>query len=78
MSLRYNLKFIGLRYMNVYGPRQDSKGAYVSVIVNMIKKLKEKKPIIIFGREMKIDFVHVNDRANANIRALKSNNSGYF
>ena len=49
MSLRYNLKFIGLRYMNVYGPRQDSKGAYVSVIVNMIKKLKEKKPIIIFG-----------------------------
>ena len=45
MSLRYNLKFIGLRYMNVYGPRQDSKGAYVSVIVNMIKKLKEKNQL---------------------------------
>ena len=79
MSLRYNLKFIGLRYMNVYGPRQDSKGAYVSVIVNMIKKLKEKKPIIIFGNgNEKFDFVHVSDCANANIRALKSNNSGYF
>tara|TARA_Y100000768_G_scaffold387217_1_gene377763 strand:+ start:11381 stop:12334 length:954 start_codon:yes stop_codon:yes gene_type:complete len=79
MSLRYNLKFIGLRYMNVYGPRQDSKGAYVSVIVNMIKKLKEKKPIVIFGSgNEKFDFVHVSDCANANIRALKSNNSGYF
>ena len=79
MSLRYNLKFIGLRYMNVYGPRQDSKGAYVSVIVNMIKKLKEKKPIIIFGSgNEKFDFVHVSDCAIANIRALKSNSSGYF
>ena len=39
---RYGLEIIGLRYMNVYGPGQDSKGAYVSVIVNMIKKLKRK------------------------------------
>ena len=79
MSISYNLPFIGLRYMNVYGPRQDTRGAYVSVIVNMIKNLKIKKPITIFGSgNEKFDFVHVKDCAKANLQALKSNKSGYF
>ena len=33
---RYNLKYVGLRYMNVYGPRQDYHGAYVAVIMKML------------------------------------------
>ena len=79
MSMRYNLPYIGLRYMNVYGPRQDTKGAYVSVIVNMTKNLRLKKPITIFGSgKEKFDFVHVKDCAKANLLALKSNKSGYF
>lgn len=79
MSIRYNLPYIGLRYMNVYGPRQDTKGAYVSVIVNMIKNLRLKKPITIFGNgNEKFDFVHVEDCAKANLLALKSKKSGYF
>lgn len=79
MSIRYGLPFIGLRYMNVYGPRQDTKGAYVSVIVNMIKNLKLDKPIKIIGTgNEKFDFVHVKDCALANIKSLKSNKSGFF
>ena len=33
---RYNLNYVGLRYMNVYGPRQDYRGAYIAVIMNML------------------------------------------
>ena len=33
---RYGLNFVGLRYMNVYGPRQDYHGAYIAVIMKML------------------------------------------
>ena len=33
---RYGLNFVGLRYMNVYGPRQDYRGAYIAVIMRML------------------------------------------
>ena len=33
---RYNLDYLGLRYMNVYGPRQDYNGAYIAVIMKML------------------------------------------
>ena len=33
---RYGLDFVGLRYMNVYGPRQDYHGAYIAVIMRML------------------------------------------
>ena len=36
---RYGLNYVGLRYMNVYGPRQDYKGAYIAVIMKMLDKI---------------------------------------
>ncbi len=33
---RYGLNYVGLRYMNVYGPRQDYHGAYIAVIMKML------------------------------------------
>ena len=48
--------------MNVYGPRQDTKGAYVSVIVNILKNiLRNKKPIIFGSGKESFDFVNVKD-----------------
>src|SRR5690349_12304729 len=38
---RYGLNYVGLRYMNVYGPRQDYRGAYIAVIMKMLDALDE-------------------------------------
>ena len=35
-SIIYGLDYVGLRYMNVYGPRQDYQGAYIAVIMKML------------------------------------------
>ncbi len=76
---RYNLNFIGLRYMNVYGPRQDYKGAYIAVIMKMIDFLDSGKSPIINGNGLEsYDFIYVEDCARANIAAMKSNASNNF
>ena len=36
---RYGLNYVGLRYMNVYGPRQDYHGAYIAVIMKMLDSI---------------------------------------
>ncbi len=38
---RYNLNYVGLRYMNVYGARQDYKGTYIAVIMKMLDRLDQ-------------------------------------
>ena len=40
---RYNLNFVGLRYMNVYGPRQDYSGAHVAVIMKMLDSIDKNE-----------------------------------
>lgn len=73
------LKYVGLRYMNVYGPRQDDKGAYVGVIVRMLNDLDAgKQPIIHGDGSQSYDFVDVRDCAQANICAMESDISGEF
>jgi len=70
---RYNLNYIGLRYMNVYGPRQDYKGVYIDVIMRTLDNLNNGKPPVIFGDgTQSYDFIYVRDIAKANIAALKS------
>jgi UDP-glucose 4-epimerase len=65
--------FVGLRYMNVYGPRMDDRGAYVSVIVRMLERLERGEPPVIHGDGTQIlDFVHVADAARANLLAMSS------
>lgn len=70
---RYGLNQIGLRYMNVYGARQDYKGAYIAVIMKMLDEIDKGNSPVIFGDGSEcFDFVNVKDCANANILAMKS------
>lgn len=70
------LDYVGLRYMNIYGPRMDYQGTYVSVIMKVLDKIEAGEPPQIFGDgSQAYDFVHVSDVARANILALKSDAS---
>lgn len=70
---QHKLNYTGLRYMNIYGPRMDYKGTYVSVIMKVLDRIDQGKPPIIFGDgSQAYDFIHVDDVARANICALKS------
>lgn len=76
---RYGLNYVGLRYMNIYGPRMDYKGAYVSVIMKVLDKIEMGEPPVIFGDgSQSYDFIHVDDVARANILALKSDATDDF
>jgi UDP-glucose 4-epimerase len=67
------LDWVGLRYMNVYGPRMDYRGTYVSVIMKVLDRIEEGLPPVIFGDgSQAYDFVHVDDVARANVLALTS------
>jgi UDP-glucose 4-epimerase len=70
---QHGLDYVGLRYMNVYGPRMDYEGAYVSVIMRMLDRLDAgERPQIHGDGSAAYDFVHVEDVARANVLALKS------
>lgn len=65
------LPYITLRYMNVYGPRQDYKGAYVSVIMKVLDRIEAGlRPIIYGDGSQAYDFVFVRDVARANVKAM--------
>ena len=68
-----DFSYVGLRYMNVYGPRQDYHGAYIAVIMKMLDRLDKGEPPVIFGDgSQAYDFVYVKDCAQANVCAMKS------
>ena len=76
---RYNLNFVGLRYMNVYGPRQDYKGAYIAVIMKMLDAIdNNERPVIYGDGSESYDFIFVEDCATANICAMKSPSKNGF
>lgn len=76
---RYGLPFVGLRYMNVYGPRQDYRGAYIAVIMKILDNLEKGIPPKIFGDgNQAYDFVYVEDCARANICAMKADTADQF
>jgi UDP-glucose 4-epimerase len=71
---QHNLSYIGLRYMNVYGPRQDQYAAYTGVIPRLLNAIDENVcPEIHGDGSQSYDFVYVRDVAKANILALQSN-----
>lgn len=70
---RYGLNFVGLRYMNVYGPRQDYHGAYIAVIMKMLDAIdKGESPTIMGDGSEAFDFVAVEDCGLANVCAMKA------
>lgn len=67
---RYGLDYVALRYMNVYGPRQDERGAYTSVIMKVIDRVERgERPVIYGDGSQSYDFVFVTDVAKANVMA---------
>ncbi|MDO1450112.1 SDR family oxidoreductase [Rhodocytophaga aerolata] len=69
----YGLEVIGLRYFNVFGPRQSPKGAYAAVIPLFIQALLENKQPTMYGDgEQTRDFTFVENVVQANIKALFS------
>ena len=76
---RYALDYVGLRYMNVYGPRQDYRGAYIAVIMKMLDALdRGDGPTIMGDGSEAFDFVAVEDCALANVRAMQAQASDRF
>jgi len=70
---KYNIEYLALRFMNVYGPRQDYLGAYVAVIMRIIDYLQQGLPPVIDGNGSQgFDFVYVKDVCKACILAMKS------
>lgn len=70
---RYGLKYVGLRYMNVYGPRQDYRGAYVAVAMKILDRIDQGLPPILYGDgSQSYDFIYVRDAGRANVCALKA------
>jgi nucleoside-diphosphate-sugar epimerase len=70
---RYKLNYVGLRYMNVYGPRQDYKGAYIAVIMKMLDAIDASDSPSIYGDgSQAYDFVYVEDCARANVLAMEA------
>ena len=76
---RYGLNYVGLRYMNVYGPHQDQLSAYSGVIPIMLNKIDAgENPVINGEGSQAYDFVYVEDVARANILALQSSATDAF
>jgi UDP-N-acetylglucosamine 4-epimerase len=66
----YGLETIGLRYFNVFGPRQDPAGAYAAVIPKWITALIKNEPVFINGDgETSRDFCYVANVVQANLLA---------
>ena len=72
----YNMECIGLRYFNVFGPRQDPKGAYAAVIPKFIDIMKNKSQPTIHGDgTFSRDFTYVDNVVQANVKALLTQNT---
>jgi ADP-L-glycero-D-manno-heptose 6-epimerase len=70
---------IGLRYFNVYGPGEDHKGKFASMIHQLAKQMREgRRPRIFTAGEQKRDFVYVEDVVQANLRAMVAKAGGVF
>ncbi len=76
---RYGLSYVGLRYMNVYGPHQDQRAAYTGVIPIMLNKIdKNESPVINGDGSQAYDFIAVEDVARSNVLALMADVTDEF
>ena len=76
-ALKDNIDCTILRFFNIYGIGQSSE--YAGVITKFIEKIRENKPIKIFGNGLQTrDFVAIHDVINAIHNALSYNKSGIF
>ena len=72
-SRLYGLPCTGLRYFNVFGPRQDPQSAYAAAIPIFTKKIMDNERPLIFGDgEQTRDFVYIEDVIQANLKACEA------
>jgi ADP-L-glycero-D-manno-heptose 6-epimerase len=70
---------VGLRYFNVYGPREAHKGVPASMVYHLSRQMKAgQRPRIFKHGEQKRDFVYVKDVVEGSIRALDAQRSGIY
>ncbi|MGE3272782.1 MAG: NAD-dependent epimerase/dehydratase family protein [Chloroflexota bacterium] len=69
----FGLQYVMFRPFNVYGPRMDVFGAYTEVMIRWLERLSRGEPPIIFGDGLQtMDFIYVEDVAEAYIKAMAS------
>ncbi|MBZ5626681.1 MAG: NAD-dependent epimerase/dehydratase family protein [Acidobacteriia bacterium] len=69
----HGLKYVALRYFNVYGPRMDVHGVYTEVLIRWMERIAAGKPPLILGDGTQtMDFIYVEDVARANVLAAKT------
>jgi UDP-N-acetylglucosamine/UDP-N-acetylgalactosamine 4-epimerase len=74
-SILYGMEIIGLRYFNIFGPKQNPQGAYAAVIPLFSEALLKNEPPIINGDgNHSRDFTYVDNAVQANILALFTDN----
>ena len=73
------ISLVGLRYFNVYGPRETHKGGASSMIYQLHRQISSgKRPRIFKWGEQYRDFIYVKDVVSANLKALEFPRSGIF
>jgi nucleoside-diphosphate-sugar epimerase len=78
-ALLHQMETIGLRYFNVFGPKQDPHGVYAAAIPKFIDKLISNESITINGDGKQTrDFTYVKNAVRANLLALSTNNEKSF
>lgn len=75
----YGMKVVGLRYFNVFGPRQDPDGPYAAVIPLFVSGILKQTPVYINGDgEQTRDFTYVDNAVQANVRGMLAENDKAF
>ncbi len=68
----YDFNSVGMRFFNVYGPRQDPKSPYAGVIALFMDRIKDQLAFVVNGDGLHTrDFIYVRDVARTNVAALE-------
>lgn len=72
----YDFRAIGLRYFNIFGPRQDPEGAYAAVIPKWVASMIRNEPVYVNGDgETSRDFCFIENTVEANLLAATTQNA---
>lgn len=77
-GVQHDLRYVALRYANVYGPRQNPHGEAGVVAIFCLKLLADQQPVINGDGRYTRDYVHVADVVRANLLALDTDVTGHF
>lgn len=79
LGREHDITAVGLRYFNVFGPRQNHNGEYAAVVPKFIDLMQHGEQPTIFGDgEQSRDFVSIEDVVQANLKATASGSTGIY